>query len=455
MKFKESAKTIQFKNYKEQLNQNTLSSLFSAEAYMELLNRHCWDRHKHNLYNPLNTLLTFIQQMISADKTCQNAVAGMIAKEFILNKNTIGNSNSSYVKARQKLPADMLYELVKLVGVELSECIPAEWKVFGRPLKAFDGTTLTMADTPANRLLYPKHSNQRKNIGFPLARLVVVMCLATGTIIDYALGPCKGKGTGESALLRTMLDGFKPNDIVLADRYYPHFFMLWDLKKRRVDGVFRAAAQRHYDFRCGKRLGAYDHIAVWHKPRKPDWMSREEYNDYPDTLQIREFKASGFIYVTTLLDPKSYSKKELYLLYKRRWEAETNLKYIKAIMEMDHLLCKSPEMVEKEISVHFLAYNLIRNLMAKAAMKYQLTATQISFKATVQLLNQFTPLLNHLNSQDKTLFIEMLLHYISKNRVANRPGRAEPRAVRHRTKSYPVLKVDRTIQCQKTLQMAC
>lgn len=444
MNSKENNPTIQFERYKTALNKkDTLSLLFDIEACAYLMKEYCWNSHKDNLYTPTNTLLLFIKQVLSADKSCKNAVGGKVAQELFEKGAEISNSNSAYVKARQRLPTELPHRLMKTTGAEHLGQVPEEWNAFGRALKGFDGTTVTMSDTKANCLHYPKHSNQKGKVGFPLARLVVVMSLATGTILDYAIGPCEGKGTGESSLLRTLLPCLDPNDIVVADRYYPHFFLLCDLKKRNVDGLFRAAAQRQYDFRRGKRLGSMDHIATWDKPRKPDWMTKEEYNSYPDILQVREFKASGLVYVTTLLEPKTYSKKELLLVYKKRWQVETNLNYIKTIMEMNHLTCKSPDMIKKEITVHFLAYNLIRNLMVKAAMQYQLTAQQLSFKGTVQLLNQFTPFIDYTNSNKKSAFINALLHYISKNRVADRPGRIEIRAVKKRPKTFPVLKVDR------------
>lgn len=455
MKFKESPQKIQFKNYKKEFNKDVFSALLNSKACSYLVNEHCWSHHKNNLYNPLTTLALFIQQVLSSDKSCKNTVSGMVAQEAFEEGIHIGSSSGAYVKARKKLPPALLYHLVKSTGTELIEEIPEEWKTLGRPLKGFDGTTLTMADTPENRSYFPKHSNQKKNIGFPLARLVALMSLETGTVLDYSVGPCVGKGTGESSLLRTLLTSLEPNDIVVADRYYPHFFLLWDLKKRGVDGVFRAAAQRRYDFRRGKRLGSYDHIAIWTKPRKPDWMSREEYRSYPDTMPVREFKGAGAIYVTTLLEPKAYPKERLISIYKRRWEVETNLDYIKTVMEMNHLTSKTPEMVKKEISVHFLAYNLIRNLMAKAAMTHQLKATQISFKGTVQLLNQFTPLIRYSDYQHSIFLTETLLLYISKNRIANRPGRSEPRAVKRRPKTFPILKGDRKSYFKNNLPWAC
>lgn len=443
MKFKEDSQEIQFKEYKEELNNTLLLDFLGSQACNELITEHCWDRHQKNLYNPTTTLVQFIQQTLSADKSCKNVVSHMIAKEVCVHGHSIGNGNGAYVKARQKLPPSLLLDLLRQTGRACLGEVPEQWQSFGRPLKGFDGTTLTMQDSPDNRHHFPKHSNQTQNIGLPLARLVVMMSLDTGTIIDYAVGPCKGKGTGESSLLRSLLGHLEPNDIAVADRYYPHFFLLCDIKNRGTDGVFRAAVQRHYDFRQGKRLGSYDHIVEWSKPRKPDWMTREEYLAYPDTIQMREFKEYGLIYVTTLLDPKFYPKAQLIELYKRRWTLETNLNYIKTVMKMNHLTSYTAEMVKKEISAHFIAYNLVRNLMVKAAIKHQLKATQVSFKGAIQLLNQFSPFINDSSPQRKAVLIDRLFFHISKNEIANRLGRCEPRAIKKRPKTYPFLKTDR------------
>ncbi len=205
MKFKENNQIIQFNNYKQHLDKGTLETLsqvFNSEGCKQLINQSCWSFQAQTLYNPLKTLLIFIKQVLSADKSCKNAVCSVIVNELSKSNVLVGNSTGAYVKARQRLPGMLVHELVKLVGTTLVKQSPDEWKPYGRDLKVFDGTTITMPDTEANRALFPKHSNQHKNVGFPLARLVAVMSLTTGGVIDYAIGPCKGKGTGESSLLR-------------------------------------------------------------------------------------------------------------------------------------------------------------------------------------------------------------------------------------------------------------
>jgi len=140
------------------------------------------------------------------------------------------------------------------------------------------------------------------------------------------------------------------------------------LCKKGAYGLFQAQGQRNYDFRTGSSLGKKDHIVKWLKPVKPSWMDIETYESYLDLIDVREFKINGRIYVTTLLNDRKYTRQGLVALYGLRWQVEVNLKSIKLIMKMDILSCKSPAMVKKDIGIHFLAYNLIRIMIAEACL---------------------------------------------------------------------------------------
>jgi hypothetical protein len=83
---------------------------------------------------------------------------------------------------------------------------------------------ILMPDTEENQKLFPQHGNQKEGAGFSLARLVVVMSLTVGSIIDYAIGANKGKGTGEHSLFRVIQNCIEKDDILLGDCYYPSFF---------------------------------------------------------------------------------------------------------------------------------------------------------------------------------------------------------------------------------------
>ena len=134
-----------------------------------------------------------------------------------------------------------------------------------------DGTTVSMPDTPENQKMYPQPESQKEGVGFPIARLVAIISLSCGAVLDVAIGPYKGKETGEHALLRQILGSISTGDIVLGDRYYCSYFLIAMLQRLGADAVFRIHARRKCDFRRGKRLGKKDHIVIWEKPKqRPD-----------------------------------------------------------------------------------------------------------------------------------------------------------------------------------------
>ena len=228
---------------------------------------------------------------------------------------------------------------------------------------------------------------EKAGLGFPMLRLVVLLCLATGALIDAAMGPCEGKGSDEQSLFRELLDALESGDVLVADAFYPTYFLLCELVRGGVDGVFEqfGARRRSTDFTRGEHLGANDHLIDLVKPKRPEWMSPWEYDQFPATLKVRELKAGGKILVTTFLDPKETSKREVAALLRRRWHVELDIRNIKTTLGMEQLRCKTPEMARKELWVYLLAYNLIRLLMAQSALLADQIPRQLSFKHSVQV----------------------------------------------------------------------
>jgi hypothetical protein len=438
----------QIKSQKQQLlggkTEDSLLAILNSEGFQPILE--ACRNYRDRIYSPLKTVMTFIKQVLSPDKSCKKAVVGVAVERLSTKKEKISTSTGPYCKARKRLPEKTVKELVKEVGTLPSKDVASNWKVYGRELKVFDGTTVKMPDTKENQKIFPQHKNQKKGAGFPLARVIAVMSLTVGTVIDYAIDAYKGKGTGEISLLRSIIDCIKEEDIVLGDRYFPNYFLMSDLKTIGADGIFQGQSQRHYDFRKGIHLGKKDHVVCWKKPKKPEWMTQEKYDLYPEEISVREFKVSGKIYVTTFLDEKKYPKRELAKIYERRWEIEINLRSLKTIMDMDMLSCKTPEMVRKEIGIHFLAYNFIRVIMARGCFEHNSYPWKISFKGTVQLLDEFMPHLGSLNTKENQAMYSEMLKLITSNKVGNRPGRVEPRAIKQRPKPFPTLNRSRSIE---------
>ncbi|MCK5355020.1 MAG: IS4 family transposase, partial [Methyloprofundus sp.] len=317
--------------------------------------------------------------------------------------------------------------------------IPEQWRWQGKRVHLIDGTTVTMPDTVKNQAVYPQQSAQKPGLGFPICRLVGVICLSSGAVLNASIGRFKGKGSDEQSLLRNIISTFNTGDLVLGDAFYGTYFLLVSLRERGIDAVFEqmGARKRAMDFSKGKRLGAKDHLIELTKPKKkPDWMTQEQYDDASDTLLIRELSIKGKVLVTTLLSPKEASKPELKALYKRRWQIEVDFRNIKTTMGMETLSCKTPEMSEKEIWIYFLAYNLIRLLMAQAALLADILPRQLSFKHTLQLWLAWS---QQGAFSDNEANEELLFILIAQRQIGNRPDRIEPRAVKRRPKPFSLL----------------
>lgn len=402
--------------------------------------------HRERLYPPTVTLSMFMRQVLEADGSCQKAVNGWAAQRVRDGLSACSVRTGAYCRARQRLPLEMVRTLARRTGQGLSEKAAKQWRWRGRTVKLVDGTGLSMPDTPENQAAYPQPSTQAPGVGFPLARLVVVICLATGAALDAAMGPHSGKGSGELGLVRSLLEGFSPGDVMLADALYCNYFLIAAQMKAGVDVLFEQNGSRITDFRRGRQVGVRDHVVRWARPARPEWMTPAEYAAYPKEMTLREVKVGHQVLVTTLLDHRRTSKDDLSDLYAWRWHVELDLRSLKTTMGMDVLSCQTPQMNEKQLWVHLLAYNLIRLLMAQAARSADLDPRALSFKHTLQLWTEWIA-----RGLCATKDSQPLLTLIAQCKVGQRPGRIEPRMRKRRPKPYPWLKVPRA-QARREIQ---
>jgi Transposase DDE domain len=402
---------------------------------------------REDVYTPPLTLWAFLSQVVCPDGSCRAAVARVLAWLVSRNESPCRPQTGPYCKARQRLPEKLLRRLARETGRAVQTEAPTEWLWKGRRVKLADGTTVSMPDTPANQAAYPQHTAQAPGLGFPIARLVVVFCLACGTAVDAALGRYQGKRTGETALLRGLETALEPGDVLLADRYFGGWFDVALLHERGVDIVVRLHQQRGCDFRRGRRLGPNDHVVEWAKPPRPAWMDVATYARLPDRLTIREvgvrvtragFRTRQLVVVTTLLDP-AVTAADLAELYRARWHAELDLRSLKVTLGMDVLRCKTPAMVRKEVWAHLVAYNLIRAVMARAALEFGGPPRDLSFKGALQAVRAFAERLVDATGATAEELDEWLLIAIGSYQVGDRPDRVEPRKRKRRPKHYPLL----------------
>jgi hypothetical protein len=401
------------------------------------------------IFSPLVTLWVFLGQVLSADHSCRAAVARLIAHRLSRGQRPCSAETGACCQARRRLPETFFADVACSVGRNLDARAERDWLWKGRRVYLFDGTTVTMPDTPENQQAYPQVYNQKPGLGFPIARLGAVISLACGAVVNLGFCRYAGKGQGEVSLLRRLWDVFRPGDVLLADSLSANWATIVLLGERGVELVSRLnKAHRRADFRRGRRLGPDDHVVRWDKPTSIRSLDREAYHALPAFITVREtrvrvrqpgFRTREIVVVTTLLGPKQTTREDLAALYRARWHNELDLRALKSAMQMGELRCKTPGLVRKEVWAHVLAYNLIRAVMAQAAARHEIPPRSISFTGAMQTLGAFQPLLEFGAAQDVASRLRLyhdLLDAIAAHRVGDRPDRYEPRLKKRRRNNY-------------------
>lgn len=444
-----------------------LAEVLTAEHVHQACTKHhvLFGIARNVLFTPFVTLWAVLSTVVSADKSCAAACARVSVLLLALSRPKWSEDTGVFCRARARLPVPVVQELAETLADRLEQAAPPYWRWHGLRVFLGDGTTFPLPDTAANQAAFPQPASQKKGLGSPMIRLVVLISLAVGVISAMAWGPYQGKGTGETALLRLLIGRLKPGDVVVLDRYYGNYWMIALLLAADVHVCVRIHPHKKYDFDKGKRLGHLDHLVTWQRPRRPKWMSEEEYQQLPAELSLREIGidlpqrggAGGRVVVaTTLLDAVAYPKDDIAELYKWRWQVEVDLRHLKAILKMRELSCKTPEAVARELWAHALGHNLVRKVMAQAAL-YQrpskrpsrqrravaterpLTPRQISFKAALQQIQANAETLSTATSEQSKQTAERMLTTLAGKRVGKRPGRQEPRAIKRRPENQAML----------------
>jgi hypothetical protein len=405
-----------------------------------------------DVYTPAVTLWAWLSQSVSASKSCVAAVMRVLVLRVALGLPPCSTATGGYCRARGKLPERFLKRLTLHVGSEVERLAANEWRWKGHRVLLGDGTEATMPDTLENQAEYPQNGAQKAGLGFPMIKIVVLLAFASACVCGAAFGPCKGKQTGETALLRSLLEVFLPGDVLVADRYYCSYWLIALMLKQRVQIAFRLHQSRKVDYTTTSGKGADEHVLTWNKPQRPAWLDQETWDSFPDTLTLRlvrvhvdvpGWRTDVIDVVTTLVDVDSYSKADIAELYHHRWRVELDIRSIKQTLKMDVLTCQTPDMVRKEIWMHLLGYNLVRKVMAQSALAQGKRPRQLSFAAAVQTLDAFRWLLLLHPEEGWSRLAGIIAVAIAAHHVDNRPGRSEPRAVKRRPNQYPRLKKPR------------
>ena len=400
---------------------------------------------RRRLFSKENTFWGFFSQILDADSGCSEVVRKFHAFAASRSMTLPSSSTSAYCQARLKLEESDLENIQAHTSKQIIQRGEDDL-LFSRPVVVVDGTGISMPDTTENQQVWPQTTQQKPGCGFPQAYICACFNLQTGVLLSYELG---NKKSHELPMLRKQWDTFNAGDIFLGDKGFCSYYDVFKLLDKGVDSVITLGKRKLVAAKNADQILDEDDLLIhWPKPKWTKHLSysKAEWQALPDKLVLRQikvkvtepgFRTQSFHIITTLTDPGIYSAKEIADLYYQRWNIELFFRDIKTTMGMDILRCKSPGMIRKELLMHFIVYNCLRLLMLKAADKADVPVRLISFKASVQALRQWEPLLkSDLSTQEQTRLLLLLCDSIAASVLHQRPGRREPRCKKRRPKNY-------------------
>jgi len=401
---------------------------------------------RRRIFSKENTFWAFLSQILDADGGCKEVIRKLQAYASIKGVKIPSSSTASYCTARTKLDEQMLSDILDHTADRLED-MPEEGLLNNRRVIVVDGTGVTMPDTPENQEVWPQPSSQKPGCGFPSARICACFSLESGALLSYAIG---NKKSHELRHFRQQWNTFKPGDIFLGDKGFCSYFDQAILKERSIDSVITLARRAPVRAaRSLKILGPDDLLIAWPRPKYTAKLSysKDAWENLPEELRLRQihvnvkypgFRTQGFYIITTLLDVEQYPAEKLAELYFKRWDVELFFRDIKTSMGMDVLRCRTPEMIRKEILMHFIAYNCVRRLMYEAAEEADIAVRVVSFKGSLQALRSWEPHLSQakISKTERFRLISDLYDAMTNTQIIQRPGRSEPRCVKQRPKNY-------------------
>lgn len=396
---------------------------------------------------------SFFDQVQTPNSACRETVRKVMAfirRKFPSQKETsMSPKTAAYCKARAKIPLDVMDKINSHLVDRLQSHIPSTDLWHGRHVRLADGTGLSMPDTAANQARWPQSKSQKPGCGFPSMSLVGIFCLLSGALLKAAHGD---RHTHESRLLRSLWDALNQGDLLVADRGFCSFAAFSGLLARGVDSLMRLP-EKKIRKAIGSRLPKadnFDVVVTWNRPAHPTpSQSPEEFALLPQSIPVRVvrytiaqrgFRTQCVTLVTTLLDA-AIPASDLADLYLRRWAIELHFREIKIHLNMDVLRCLTPHMIERELRMHFIAYNLIRCVMQKAALTHNVDLKRLSFKGCLDTVRQFANATCGAQDKPRTIsaMVDEMLLAIARDPNPHRPGRSEPRVKKRRPKNYRLM----------------
>lgn len=429
-----------------------LSDLLKDDE-IETICRELGHQWRERCLPPGVTVRSMIYRGLHPDRSIKATLADMAASSPGMMETP---SDASWCEARSRLPTSLLPELIRQSVTRLEDLAGKKHLYRGRPVYHFDGSTVSMPDTPDLAEAFGYASTKHGPSRFPVARISFLTLAGVEAVVSYRMDKYR---TSEDEQFRAMWKCIPRGGLVVFDRKCGSFFHLAKLVHRQVDVITPLHQRRDPEalIAQGRPIGR----GQWIVPLTLWPQVRRKYNDstLPETLEVRLIRvryekgnAQKTVWlVTTLLDPKAYARAEIEKLYRCRWEIETRIGSLKTSLEMAVLRSRAESNVRKEVDSIVLAHNLTWTVIHQAARRERVPAARISFAGAVKYILTFSTLLRSVSSAERPRIYSKMLKAIGRQTNPHRPDRSEPRLVKRDRRRYGFLKEPRSLAREKAL----
>lgn len=312
----------------------------------------------------------------------------------------------------------------------------------GLRLLAIDGTTFTVADTPANARTFGRANNQHGPGGYPLARAVALCEVGTHALLAWCI---RSYRRSEGELARRLLGRVPGGTLLLADRNF-HSYEFWQAAKQG-DYQLLLRVQKGPKFPIETVLPDGSYLSrVLPRRGKHKKARALTVRVIPYAWTDANGKRQESRLLSSLVDAVSYPAVELMALYHQRWEHELVFKEIKEQLtgkhRSTHVRAKDPLGVCQELEGMLLGHYVVRWTMLQASRQAGVPAVALSFSGALEVLQVALARIPNRRKRAKQFWRrwwEDLLADLGERRVRPRTGRSCPR-VRKVTRSHWPLK---------------
>jgi hypothetical protein len=381
--------------------------------------------------------------LVSAVETLSEGAAdALLSRRARLRRKRISRRTGGYSHARQRLPKLLCKRVTQELILRLREILNPEGRAAAYLL---DGSSLELEASPGLRRAYPPAQNQQGRAHWPVLRIVVLHELQTGLAEEPQWGPMYGPGAvSEQCLAERAMDALAAGSVVVGDRNFGVFSIVWAAQQRGLEVVARLTEARARKL-AGGPIGEEGERGVSWTPTRFDGRRQ---GGMPEgarvegrliSVRIGRGKSQEWLHLFTT---RRAPGEDVTALYGQRWKIETDLRSLKRTVRLQHIAARNESTMEKELLTAVAAYNLVRAVMALAARRHGLSPRQLSFSFAMNVVDACWHKLQaatNAKSYQRAVFA-MLDAAAQGTHPKRRKRRSYPRATWNRRHTFPTHK---------------